>query len=614
MENNSKKTQGESIHKMAKVSLGFGAIFLLVFGVTSLQSSPQLSDEEILTRGLNEYIDPSESPIYELYYTTVTFKEGITLDDVAEMQEYVPLMGRNEEKQAQIYTRMTDSDDYQAVKLGKDIIESRKAIADQRKNAQQKGVSVRDQEESEKVYSISLNHEKNDQAVEVLRSFTDEKANVPIDVKESIQTKRTQGNSVWNRLESEIETVNTAENKELMDIIYPPQEQIDILNQEIIEERQMALEFDRAKEREPREMVRRSVKNVLNFIVNPAQALNNFHEHLFIYSDYMYNLTMEVPNNDRFNGQVIKLNYRNGSYAQDFYFEDATNRIKFFKNDNKCLDLKDGVHWVNGQPVQVWDCHGGDSQKWELWPDRTIRFKLDKTKCLDASSGVNAGSQIKIWNCSANDNQRFLVGENDFSNMNTGRYIRIQSSDTEGYTPDLIGHSSVSVGKRNLNNKQCWTTNTFGSWAPWNIEPFVGPPDYDDINTNGKTNNIATGTHINVDRDEDWENAINNKSAYRYRDLSISKRRYDEAKYMNGYYTWWKDFWNDSVTTYHLNKRNCSVYARDLWFTYTNEWLKTDEWASDPDWQHHTPGMLYNSIGGRNWDNQSQCYTGSLQY
>ncbi len=64
MEHNSKVAQWKAVHKMAKVSLGFGAIFLLIFGVTSLQSASQLSDEEIPSRGLNEYIDPSESSSY----------------------------------------------------------------------------------------------------------------------------------------------------------------------------------------------------------------------------------------------------------------------------------------------------------------------------------------------------------------------------------------------------------------------------------------------------------------------------------------------------------------------------------------------------------------------
>ncbi len=84
---------------------------------------------------------------------------------------------------------------------------------------------------------------------------------------------------------------------------------------------------------------------------------------------------------------------------------------------------------------------------------------------------------------------------------------------------------------------------------------------------------------------------------------------------MNGYFGWWKNHWTGEVKNYAPDTDNCSRFASELWFRYTGATLDSGEWLNTiNDFGVHTPGILYNAIGGYNWDGQSQCYTGSLQY
>ncbi len=123
---------------------------------------------------------------------------------------------------------------------------------------------------------------------------------------------------------------------------------------------------------------------------------------------------------------------------------------------------------------------------------------------------------------------------------------------------------------------------------------------------------MKTGKSVHVDKDVDWAESIAaaSNSTYRRRDLNISKRMYDEIKYMNGYYAWYRDFWADnlSVTAYDGVCHNCAGYTRDLWYDITGEW---HEFGPVHDNSVRTPASLYNSIW---WFNHqvgpsSQCET-----
>lgn len=567
------------------------------------------------------------------WYTTITFKEGVTLDDLESLQEVTPIFKGEGETAPTLYTKFGQKVDgveqTTPIKSAKDFKEIKQKFTLTVQELRSKDVEVDESRVSNpKVYSVSFNHDPEDEEVKSFKALTGEKSAVSAEKKQALLSKLAQAKQTRDSkldaspardvltpegLEEEIEEITSASNKELMDIIYPPQEQIDELNEEIKEERREYLEFEREKEQKPIERIKKVLQNIQSFIYNPVQALrlSNYNGHLVIYPDAGPYLRVDLPNDDKTNGNQLQLNPDNGSYAQDFYFADVDDghssrnevgEIRMYRGGNKCLDIEGGEHWVNGTDVQVYDCNDSPAQKWEAWPDRTIRPTVNKTKCLDASAGLLTGSPLQIWECdSSNIRQKFLIGENDFSNWNLGRYMRIQSTPATSYILGLVGHTSVSVGMRNLNNKGCWTTNAFSNW-PGPVPQTDWEFDNNDTNDLGRTNNIRTGNNINVDKFEDWDNAITDKNWFRYRDLSISKQKYDEIKYMNGYYIWYKDFWNETVQGYNLYNRNCSTYSRDLWWNYTGEWHNLNA--------PHTPTQIYNSIGDYNWDGQSQCYVG----
>lgn len=245
-----------------------------------------------------------------------------------------------------------------------------------------------------------------------------------------------------------------------------------------------------------------------------------------------------------------------------------------------------GSQYYDGTKIQLHYCNGNIAQKWETWPDRTIRAQGAKWLCMDAKDSLTIGKKVQGWTCHGGVNQKFLVGENDFTQTGLLRYMRIHASNTGTFIINQTGHALISVGKRNYNTKQCWATNSFSNWPS---------TDTNDTNDNGKTNNIKTNNNIEVDRNEDWSESIGNSTAYRKRDLSIDKRTYDEIKYMNGYYGWAKDFWGNTVNGYNITNYNCATFARDLWNKYTGEWTNFTG--------AHTPGAIYNSIW---WYNEQQ--------
>ena len=91
---------------------------------------------------------------------------------------------------------------------------------------------------------------------------------------------------------------------------------------------------------------------------------------------------------------------------------------------------------TNGNKMQVWQCHGGDSQK--LVYDRvskTIKPKIDSNKCLDLPGGfLNDGAQLQIWDCNGSDAQKFYFNQNSF------QYI---STDTGRLAPDRFLNNKI---------------------------------------------------------------------------------------------------------------------------------------------------------------------------
>jgi hypothetical protein len=501
----------------------------IVSSISIVRSNVEYTQKEqdIINQGLNEYIDPSKAPIYNQEYTVIEYEDNAGKDKKDKLEKILP---KATDERLEVSLQYTD-------------------------NTTDK---LKDKKQDKQVKSLSVNLDKVQ--------------------KEEIQGKKE---------EYGIKNITSIPNKEMMDGIYPSKEKIDKINSNIQQERQQILDYE--KQIKVEETKKLSLQDKFkNFIQgNKAEALklSNANSHLVIYADYNLNYNLDLIGNGQQNGNELQIYGRNNTQAQDFWFNDLTGEIKPSQNSNMCIEVAGGQYY-DGTKIQLHYCNGNIAQKWETWPDRTIRAQGAKWLCMDAKDSLTIGKKVQGWTCYGGVNQKFLVGENDFTQYSTGRYMRIHASNTGTFIINQTGHALISVGKRNYNTKQCWATNSFSNWPS---------TDTNDTNDNGKTNNIKTNNNIEVDRNEDWSESIGNSTAYRKRDLSIDKRTYDEIKYMNGYYAWSKNFWNDSVNVYNLVNYNCATHTRNLWNKYTGEWTNFTG--------AHTPGAIYNSIW---WYNEQQ--------
>ena len=378
-----------------------------------------------------------------------------------------------------------------------------------------------------------------------------------------------------DKLKTKTQTAISSSNKEIMDILYPSKESIDKLNAEILEERKKSKEFLEQNANRPK-----SMREKLKAWVTIPEALawgdsSNSVNNLVIYNRSNWNYIWDVDYANAVNGQTFKLWGRANDAPKQFRFVDANAEIRFVGKPGvqKCVDvdLANGSY-DNGDRVHLWDCHGGNNQKFIVQSDGTIRPKFAQHMCLDASAGISFGSRIHLWQCHGGQNQRFNAGEYDFDGQRF--YLRIYSSNTF-VSGSGTGHSLISTWRT-----QRGTTNTFSFW-----------PNKDTYGVNdwGRSNNIGTGNYINVDGGKDgtdWNIAYHsNMSGYKIKDVLVTKQIYDEIKYMRGYvvdgYNW---------KPYAGSNQNCARYSIQLWGKYTNQWF------SMPDWPIVTPGSIYQQM------------------
>jgi hypothetical protein len=76
---------------------------------------------------------------------------------------------------------------------------------------------------------------------------------------------------------------------------------------------------------------------------------------------------------------------------------------------NRCLDVPNSST-TNGVQLQLWDCHGGNNQRWTRTSSGELRVL---GKCLDAEArGTTNGTRAILWDCNGGTNQRWNVNGN----------------------------------------------------------------------------------------------------------------------------------------------------------------------------------------------------------
>jgi hypothetical protein len=87
---------------------------------------------------------------------------------------------------------------------------------------------------------------------------------------------------------------------------------------------------------------------------------------------------------------------------------DKVGEFKLLVNGaGRCLEVPSAQARNNGTRVQIWDCNGGEFQRWK---NEGGRFKNLGGKCLDVKGDVNkGGNSLQVWDCNDAPNQKWSI-------------------------------------------------------------------------------------------------------------------------------------------------------------------------------------------------------------
>ncbi|MFB7775988.1 glycosyl hydrolase [Streptomyces bauhiniae] len=113
----------------------------------------------------------------------------------------------------------------------------------------------------------------------------------------------------------------------------------------------------------------------------------------------------------------------------------------------KCVDVAGGAP-ANGTAVQLYDCNGGDAQKWTVGTDGTVRAL---GKCLDVTGqGTANGTRLQLWDCNGSGAQQWTAeSDGHLKNPQSGRYLDAPGGSTANGT-------RLQIYDRNSNAWQVW--------------------------------------------------------------------------------------------------------------------------------------------------------------
>lgn len=96
-----------------------------------------------------------------------------------------------------------------------------------------------------------------------------------------------------------------------------------------------------------------------------------------------------------------------GTHVTRGFIGNSNNSYLASQVSNRCLDDANS-NTTNGNPVIIWDCHGGPNQQWATSPAETMAVQ---GKCLDATAhGTSPGTRVEIWDCNGGANQQWTLG------------------------------------------------------------------------------------------------------------------------------------------------------------------------------------------------------------
>jgi non-reducing end alpha-L-arabinofuranosidase len=114
---------------------------------------------------------------------------------------------------------------------------------------------------------------------------------------------------------------------------------------------------------------------------------------------------VDVPNGSTTNGTQVQLWDCWGGNMQR-WTHTASRQLQVY--GNKCLDAN-GAGTSNGTQVIIWDCHGGTNQQWNANANGTVTG-VQSGLCLDANgAGTTNGTRLILWSCHGGTNQQWSI-------------------------------------------------------------------------------------------------------------------------------------------------------------------------------------------------------------
>ncbi|GLF99359.1 ricin-type beta-trefoil lectin domain protein [Streptomyces yaizuensis] len=105
-----------------------------------------------------------------------------------------------------------------------------------------------------------------------------------------------------------------------------------------------------------------------------------------------------------------------------------------------CLDVS-GNGTANGTPVQLWECNGGDAQKWTY---NGYKLRAANGKCLDlASNGTANGTKLQVWDCLEIPGQRWHMSPSGSLRHMTDQDDRSKDVCVDNYSGRTANGSTV---------------------------------------------------------------------------------------------------------------------------------------------------------------------------
>jgi hypothetical protein len=118
---------------------------------------------------------------------------------------------------------------------------------------------------------------------------------------------------------------------------------------------------------------------------------------------------LEVPGQSTANGARMQIWDCWGGNNQRWTLSSSGELSVYSGSSRKCLDAFGGGT-ANGTEAVIWDCHGGANQRWTLNGDGTVR-SVQSGLCLDVSGwGKDNGAAVHLWSCHGGANQRWTFG------------------------------------------------------------------------------------------------------------------------------------------------------------------------------------------------------------